>query len=164
MDKRGFLWYPSIYSEGAEGECAMFYSFDTAVKEIPAFRPGKLTAGYVRSSELLQFYRGLGFADSTAEACQSANLYFRSGVEVYDGYTFTELRIVDRKDPEAEDDCVALYIRKDLFLVVDVQDADRSTEQKFLTSLRRFPAQSMTLEKLVFSFLDSLGAGDIAIL
>ena len=142
----------------------MFYVFEPEVKEVQAFRAGRLTAGYVRSEELQEMYRGLGFAESTAAACQSANLYFRSGVEVYDDYTFTELRIVDRRDPEAEDDCVALFIRKDLFLVVDVLDADRSTEGKFLSALRRFPAQSMTLEKLTFAFLESLLAGDISIL
>ena len=142
----------------------MLYEFSPEVREVPKLRTGTLTAGYVRSGELQQIYRRLGFADSTAEACQNANMYFRSGVEVYDDYTFTELRIVDRKNPEAEDDCVALYIKKDLFLVVDVLDEDRSTEQKFQATLRRFPAQSMTLEKLVFAFLETLVAGDIAVL
>ena len=142
----------------------MFYVFSPEVREVPKLRAGALTAGYVHSGELQQIYRQLGFADSTAEACQNANTYFRSGVEVYDDYTFTELRIVDRKNPEAEDDCVALYIKKDLFLVVDVLDEDRSTEQKFQATLRRFPAQSMTLEKLVFAFLETLVAGDIAVL
>ena len=142
----------------------MFYVFSPEVREVPKLGTGALTAGYVRSGELQQIYRQLGFADSTAEACQNANMYFRSGVEVYDDYTFTELRIVDRKNPEAEDDCVALYIKKDLFLVVDVLDADRSTEQKFQAALRRFPAQSMTLEKLLFAFLDALIARDITML
>jgi len=142
----------------------MFYTFDTSVTESESYIPGRLNAGYVHTDELQQLYKGFGFADSTAEACRVANRVFRSGVEIYDGYTFTELRIVDRSDPGAKDDCVALYITKDLFLVVDVQDWDKSTQQRFLSALRRFPPQSMTLEKLVFAFLEALVAGDNAVL
>ena len=144
----------------------MFYTFGTSLREkdrgLP--EPGVLTAGYLRADELADCWEALGFAQSNAEACRNANSFFRSGVEVYDEYTFTELRIVDYVQPDENDDCVALFIKKDLFLVVDVLDEDRSTEKKFQQSLRRFPPQSMTLEKLLFAFLDALIARDITML
>ena len=144
----------------------MFYTFGASLQEksrgLP--EPGVLTVGYVRADELSDYCEALGFARSNADACRNANSYFRSGVEVYDEYTFTELRIVDYEHPEENDDCVALFIKKNLFIVVDVLDADRSTERKFQQSLRRFPPQSMTLEKLVFAFLDALIARDITML
>ena len=144
----------------------MFYTFGTSLREkdrgLP--EPGVLTAGYLRADELADCWEALGFAQSNMEACRYANRIFRSGVEVYDEYTFTELRIVDYVQPDENDDCVALFIKKDLFLVVDVLDEDRSTEKKFQQSLRRFPPQSMTLEKLLFAFLDALIARDITML
>ncbi len=141
----------------------MFYTFGETLRESERLPggAGRLVAAYLRSGELQEMRAAFGFSEANVEACRSANMFFRSGVEVYDGYTFTELRIADPADPEAEDDCVALFIRKDLFLVVDVLDKDRSTEQKFQQALRRFPPQSISLEKLIYAFLDALVARDI---
>ena len=143
----------------------MFYTFSSTIEESVKLPAGdKLTVGYLSCDELAEVSEALGFAAANVEACRSANVYFRSGVEVYDEYTFTELRIVDPVHPEVNDDCVALFIKKNLFLVVDVLDEDRSTQQRFQQALRRFPARSVTLEKLIYSFLDALVAGDIIML
>ena len=142
----------------------MFYTFGDELRESPQPSDGQLTAAYLRSDELASFRDRFGFSEGNVAACRSANMYFRSGVEIYDEYTFTELRIADPVDPDAEDDCVALFIRKDLFLVVDVLDKDRSTEQKFQQALRRFLPRSVTLEKLIYAFLDALVARDITVL
>ncbi len=143
----------------------MYYTFGTKIEETDKL-PGdsRLTVGYLSCDELAEVSDSLGFAATNVEACRSANRYFRSGVEVYDEYTFTELRIVDPVHPEVNDDCVALFIKKNLFLVIDVLDEDRSTEQRFRQALRRFPPRSMTLEKLIYAFLDALVAGDIIVL
>ncbi len=143
----------------------MYYTFGTRIEETNKLpEEDKLTVGYLSCDELAEVSEALGFAAANVEACRNANRYFRSGVEVYDEYTFTELRIVDPVHPEVNDDCVALFIKKNLFLVIDVLDEDRSTEQRFQQSLRRFPARSVTLEKLIYSFLDALVAGDIIML
>ena len=143
----------------------MYYTFGTSIEESNKLPSGdKLAVGYLTCDELAEVSEALGFAAASVEACRSANAYFRSGVEVYDEYTFTELRIVDPVHPEVNDDCVALFIKKNLFLVIDVLDEDRSTEQRFQQALRRFPAKNMNLEKLIYSFLDALVAGDIIML
>ena len=143
----------------------MYYTFGTSIEESNKLPAGdQLTVGYLSCDELAEVSEALGFAAANVEACRSANIYFRSGVEVYDEYTFTELRIVDPVHPEVNDDCVALFIKKNLFLVIDVLDEDRSTEQRFQQALRRFPAKNMNLEKLIYSFLDALVAGDIIML
>ncbi len=143
----------------------MYYTFGTKIEESTKLPAGdRLAVGYLSHDELAEVSETLGFAASNVEACQSANRYFRSGVEVYDEYTFTELRIVDPVHPEVNDDCVALFIKKNLFLVIDVMDEDRSTEQRFQQSLRRFPPKNVTLEKLIYGFLDALVAGDIIML
>ena len=143
----------------------MYYTFGTSIEESNKLPSGdKLAVGYLTCDELAEVSEALGFAAASVEACRSANAYFRSGVEVYDEYTFTELRIVDPVHPEVNDDCVALFIKKNLFLVIDVLDEDRSTEQRFQQALRRFPAKNTNLEKLIYSFLDALVAGDIIML
>ena len=143
-------------------EVNMFFQYcsDKLEDVIPEkINPDILTAGYVSSAELKAVAPVLGLAPSTVELCREANEHFRSRVEFYDSYTFTELRIIGKPD-EAED-CVALYIGKNLFIVVDVEDHDGSTQAKFFDSLKRYSPDSVTLEKIIYAFLDSLVTNDL---
>ncbi len=139
----------------------MLYQFADRLEEkgFSSLLPGRVSAGFVTSAELKAIAGPLGFADSTVESCLIANETFRSGVETYGDYTFTELRIFD---PSSQtDDCMALYIKRDLFLVVDVLDEDHSTRAKFLRAVKRFSPQSVTLERLICAFIDELLGGDV---
>lgn len=141
----------------------MFWSFaDGKMTQIEASEVDEnvLTSGYLSYTELKDVYEKFGFSSSTVERCNSASGNFRSSVEVYDSYTFTELRIVDAGTPSAKEDCVALYIKKNLMLVIDVEDNDGSTKSKLIGSLSRHNFSVVTLEKLICSFLDSLVSGD----
>ena len=145
----------------------MFLQFNSdSVKEIDIneLDSGILSAGYLGTEELAQCGEKFGFSQSTIERCSRANSNFRSGVEVYDDYTFTELRIVNTLNPEADDDCVAIYMKKNLLIVVDVDDRDGSTKSRYLNSLSKHNPATATLEKLVCSFLDSLLSSDTAFL
>ncbi|MGN0443489.1 MAG: CorA family divalent cation transporter [Acutalibacteraceae bacterium] len=141
----------------------MFFQFNNKINEISVdeIDDSFLTVGYVNGDELLSCSQKFGFAESTVETCRKPTKYFRSGVELYDNYTFTELRIIDI---ETADDCVALYIRKNMLLVVDVSDKDGSTKRKFMSALRRYAPENTTLEKVIYAFFDSLVAGDIKII
>ncbi len=121
-----------------------------------------LTAGYVTADELISLNGHFGFDESTVAACKGANQSFRSGVEVHSDYTFTELRILNLH--EEQDDYVALYLRRNLVLIVDICDADGSTKQKFLSALHRYPAEKVCAEKIFSSFIESLFAGDNTVL
>ena len=145
----------------------MFYRFSQGKEEIPfsAFDGGAFTAGYVGINELEQIAPALGFSPASVQACRTANSFFRSGVEVYDDYTFTELRIRQFSDDgELPDDCVALYFKDNLFLVVDVEDHDGSTKAKFLSAVSRYSGAAATQEKVVCAFLESLLSGDVKFL
>lgn len=140
----------------------MFFVFDgNSTREVGTLPSdgGSLTAGYVDVDDLEKIYTQAGFSESTVECCRVAAGGFRSGVEIHDDYTFTELRIIsaDRK----HDDCVALYIKKNLFLVVNVDDNDGSIKQRFLSAVQRYPASAVTLEKLIYAFFDSIISGDV---
>lgn len=140
----------------------MFYQITDSVHEVAGDRlqAGVLTAGFVSVAELEQLYKQFGFAASTVSDCAAASLHFRSGVEAYDDYTFTELRVMRLEDGGDGDDCLALYIKKDLLLVVDVDDRDGSTRAKFTQAIGRLSPATATLEKLVCCFLDTLVARD----
>lgn len=136
----------------------MFYELTDRMTEIDgsAIREDKLTVGFVDSKEAGTVLGRFGLAEENAAMLQTANKRFRSGVQVYDNYTFTELRVTNYAQIDEADDCVALFIKKNLFVVVDVEDHDASTKRKFMESVRRCAFKTPTLEKLVYGFLESL--------
>ena len=139
----------------------MFYQIGDAVREIPAdkLREDVLTAGYVDCETLQALQDKLRFAPATVESCRTANALFRSGVEVYEDYTFTELRVAST---DGTDDCVALYLRRNLMLVVDVEDRDGSTFEKFRAAVQRCCVGKQSIERLIGTFLDALVQNDTA--
>lgn len=139
----------------------MFFQYNgNEIREIPSEKINDelTTAGYIRVDELEKLAERFGFDPNTVEACRNTNKFFRSGVEVHKDYTFTELRILNG-DTEDED-FVALYIRKNLLLIVDIEDADGSTKEKFVATAKRYPPSGVCCEKLIYAFIDSLLAGD----
>lgn len=140
----------------------MFYKISDTVEQIEfnQINEKSIIAGYIDSNEIESIGKQLGFSHVTIEACRVANKFFRSGVEVYDDYTFTELRIVNPFDFQAEEDCVALYIKKNMIIVVDVTDKDGSTKKKFLSAIHKRHVKGVTLEKILYTFIDLLTAGN----
>ncbi|MBQ6117782.1 MAG: hypothetical protein IJK98_00990 [Clostridia bacterium] len=136
----------------------MFYELTDRMTEIDggSIREDTLTVGFVDRKEAVETLGRFGLAEENAAMLQTANKRFRSGVQVYDNYTFTELRVTNYAQIDEADDCVALFIKKNLFVVVDVEDHDASTRRKFMESVRRCAFKSPTLEKLIYAFLESL--------
>ena len=138
----------------------MIYSLKNGLTEIENIKNGGQFACYLTYSQLEENKELLEFPDALLEDCRNVNDSFRSGVEIHDKYTFTELRIVDISKDNAKQDCVALYITKDLLLIIDVEDADGSTKEKFLKAINRYPSETVSLEKLIFAFFDALISSD----
>ena len=126
--------------------------------EAESIDPGILSVAYLNVDELSALNDRFQFAESTIETCKNASSIFRSGVEVYADYTFTELRILNIH--EETDDCIALYIKRNLIIVVDISDDDGSTRAKCLSAVNKYPAEEISCEKVLAAFLDSLLAGD----
>ena len=145
----------------------MYYQFGpNGMKQIEERDIDKsaITAGYITLSRLKDCYRRFGFSKSTLDTCQQESRYFRSGIEVYEDYSFCTITVTDASNPQEDEDCVALYIKKNFFLVVDVFDRDMSTERNFKDALNRYPASTVTLERLIYAFLDSVIGRDNRIL
>lgn len=140
----------------------MFYEYrnnEIVPIKFEAIDENKLTVGCINNNELMKYHERFEFSKNTVNACVQPSSSFRSGVEVYDNYTFTELKIVDLSNPNA-DDCVAIYIKKNLFIVVDVHDYDESTKNRFNLALKRYAPENTTLEKIIYAFLINLISRD----
>lgn len=140
----------------------MFYQYFDKLTEVTLEKADRtrLTVGFVSGEALAAIAPSLGFAPSAVQACASMHKYFRSGVEVYDDYTFTQLRVAD---PESEDSphcCVALFIKRDLIVLVDVEDPDNTIRGKFMGVLGRYTEATATQEKLLYAFFDALVQND----
>lgn len=138
------------------GNCMEFYLLDEQIRkvDIDHLEPGVLTVAYLSSQELLEQYERFDFDIETVEDCQKANPLFRTGAEVHDSYTFTEIRVVT--DGDDNDDWIALYLKKDFIMLVDIKDDDGSTRDAFFKTINRFPAHKRKTEKLVCAFLEEL--------
>lgn len=143
----------------------MFFQFTkNGMEEIHAenIDPDILTVGYLNIDELSALNGRFRFDESTIAACKNASSFFRSGVEVHIDYTFTELRVMN--EHEEADDCIALYMKRNLMLVIDICDADGSTRAKYLSAIQKYPAEKTSCEKILSTFLDSLLTDDYTVL
>lgn len=122
---------------------------------------GQTAVAYLSVEELEQNAPNWGFAPSTVRQCRADVRHFRDGMEVYDHYSFGTLKRTGGDESGA--DCIALYIKKGLFVVVDIRDSDGSTRAGFEAALRRF-APAPSAQKLVFAFLDTMVEGDAKML
>ncbi len=140
----------------------MFFQYDDELTTVERkdINPSLVTAGYITLDELENIYEEFGFAASTVQQCHEENRYFRSNIEVYDDYSFGTLKITEANNMKAPCDCMAFYVKKNLLVLVDISDSDCSTRNRFLDALNRFSVQGITLEKMIYAFLESLIFGD----
>ena len=85
----------------------LFYRLGDPVKEISVdeISHDSITAGYINIEELQQIYQKFDFGSDTVESSQSASSLFRTGAEVHNDYTFTELRVAS---DSGEDDFISI--------------------------------------------------------
>lgn len=142
----------------------MFYQYVNGFKDVDINNIDNklLTVGYVEKTDLPLIGEKFGFEESTVMACQKENCRYRSLVETYDNYTFGILHTVGSLDEE--DDWIALYISKNLFLVVDLHDRDGSTREIFMQSINKFSNKKTSIAKLLLAFFDKLTQEDVRII
>lgn len=133
----------------------MIYKIDEKLEEIKGsdISAETLTVGIITSEELEKIGPFLGLDFDTVEASRKANTRFRTGVEVRDTYTFAELRLIDSS---GNDDFISIFLKKNLLLVVEIIDRDKSTERCLLDSLNRRAGNEKSLEKLICYFVEDL--------
>ena len=135
----------------------MFYQFEDEITtvELEAINPHYITAGYVTLNEFEGIYDSFGFSRFAFDFCKS-NAGFGSSVEISDDYSFVVLNIKNAENVNKNMDSFAVFIKKNLLVVVDISDNDCSVRNSFLNSLSRYSCIHITLEKLLVGFLDDL--------
>lgn len=134
----------------------MFYQFEDEITtvELDAINSHYITAGYVTLNEFEEIYDAFGFSRTNYDLCAGGS--FGSAVEIYDEYSVAVLNIVNAENVYENRACFALFVKKNLLIVVDISDSDCSVRNGFLNSLNRYSCINITIEKLLFAFIDNL--------
>ncbi|MDD3428668.1 MAG: CorA family divalent cation transporter [Oscillospiraceae bacterium] len=136
----------------------MFFEFKDELRpvDINAIFGTGLYAGILSLQELKEYNHILGFSEAAIAECCGQNKSFRSSIDVYDDYSFGLLSIIDAGDVFGERDRMAFFIKENLFLLVSIQDIDKSNVTLFEYVVNHCKPCNVTLEKLIYSFFERL--------
>ena len=126
---------------------------------------GEIVAGYLSLEEFRECYARLGFSALSLQECERSREAGRNCLNVLDDYSFGTATIVQYQGRGQEHslDKLAFYVRKNLFLVVCLKDADGSSLAMF-HQVRTRKFQSISLEKIIYFYLEGLLQGDSQLL
>ncbi len=115
--------------------------------------------GLITYEELKDDYVMYGFPEQTVVECGSNQHNFRSNNFVMDDLVFVVLDFINLLDVFGEKDRVAIYIRGDLCLVVDIKDQNGNIRQQFDSVVERYEKNGQGMkqtvpEKFLYHFLD----------
>ncbi len=136
----------------------MLYQLSDGVNEIgiDEITPDKLCFGVISLEDAEKVSERFGFSEQTIEECRSNSDTRRASLFVYDDYSFGLMNLLDRGHILGDRDRIAFYLKKDMFLLVDVHDADKSTTEIFSRALARCEKGAVTTEKIVYAVLEQL--------
>lgn len=140
----------------------MIYQFDdnTGFHEIDISKLSdeRLSIAYVNAEELMALNDTFKYDESTVNRCNDEGNRLRSMVEVYDDYTFGILHVVD--DLKTDDDWIGIYARRNQLVIVDIIDADKSTQTTFRILPEKLHNGTNSIEKMMAMFFDMLCGND----
>lgn len=151
-----------------EMEYIMFFNVRDGIdKEIDIDEIGKLDnpiiAGYLTLEEFENCYQRFGFSEIHIEECKLERDSIRSAIDVFEKYSFGIITVIEPTAVEKEVDKIAFFIKNDMLLIVKIQDGNNSTFDVFRSALEKYK-QNVTLEKLIYAYLEKLIYGDNRIL
>lgn len=137
----------------------MFYQFDDDVTTVDVSNIDShyITAGYVTIDEFEKIYNKFGFSSSTVECSKEAKNNFCSVCEIYDDYTFATVKfnnLTDINNKNKKDNYIAMYVKKNILIIVDIDGDGSSIRDNFLASLNKYSSINISLGKLIYSFFD----------
>lgn len=120
----------------------------------------KMTIGLIPAEELEQACKFFGFSDATVKECRNEIKRIHGTIDVYDDYHFGIINGIDSENILKMQDRIAIFIRRNLFLIVVIEDEDNSISTKLSQVLERLNLSKVTLEKLICAFLERLISED----
>ena len=138
-----------------KGRMLMFYQMKNDTLETVLFEnvdPNVETAGFVTLAEFEEIFPKLNFTQNCLEECQSGRPYFSSKIEVYDDFDYCYIDLMDTDLLTRSQDRIALFMKKNFFLCVELSDADKHMEKHFL-NITAQEMKHITLEKIVYEIM-----------
>lgn len=155
--KTGYNIHDKVY----EKRWRMFYivrddvAYETQYSEI---KENDIVVGCMPVEDVLSLYRQYKIDRQVLEECYADKSHFRTGVDAYDDYTFGVIDIVRQENVLGKRERIAFIIRKNQFIIVDINCKNVATEEMLSMSIKKFK-QKVTLEKIIYGFLDNLISG-----
>lgn len=140
----------------------MIFEFTDIIREIDFtdFAESNNTVGYISASEFGKFYMYLGFdADSFSEFSHN-DKYFRSKITAEKEYCYGTLKIIEPEINSNVETRLAFYIKKNLVLIIDINDTDHYVRERFIETVNRFEADKFKPEHFISAFIDELISSD----
>ena len=126
--------------------------------------PDYLTIGLVTLEELEQCYSHFGFSYLTVEECKSDVPHLHGTLNAYCDYLFGVIIGINPGQIVKVQDRIGLYIKNNLLLIVIIEDKDDSTRLKLLDLLAQLNLAKISLERIIFSFLERFLSDDYTLL
>ena len=140
---------------------AQYYHLDReGIRTIPQEElntPG-IKVGYLSLHELKSISETLGIADKLDRDFAEEPARLRNSIDVYGDCSIGIINVINMADMEAARDRIAFVVKRDLFLLAEIEDVDGSVMQLFEDTVRRFQAGG-TMEKFIYSILERFLAG-----
>ncbi len=115
-----------------------------------------LTFGIITLKELEMCYEDFSFARATVMECKNDTHQIHGEIEVYEDYHFGIITGIETKHFIRVQDRIGIYIKHNLFLIVAIKDQDDSVKTELFESLKHVKLSKVTLERLVYGFLERL--------
>lgn len=113
-----------------------------------------LTVGIISLEELEQHYNHFGFSYLTVEECKNDEQHLHGTLNSYYDYLFGVIIGINPGQIIKVQDRIGIYIKRNLLLIVIIEDKDESTQIKLLDLLEHLNITKITQERLIFGFLE----------
>lgn len=136
----------------------MFYQLENNILpiKVDSIHPNKITVGIISLEELEKNYTQFSFSDSTVMECKEDSQQIHSNIDVYEDYSFGIINGINPQNILKVQDRIGIYIKRNLFLIVIIEDEDDSTNLKLQEALDRLNMSKVTLERVIYGFFERL--------
>lgn len=143
-----------------------FYHFQDGIKEIQydQIQKERPTVGYISMEELEEYGEQWGFSGITIRDCKERRSTFRNSVDIFEDYSFSLLNRVDMDNIMGPRDTLALYLRRNLCVMVDIVTHENRNEELFEKAVHFYKPETLTVGKFLYAFFETMIANDNAML
>ncbi len=144
----------------------MYFQISEEISQIDIedINPQVLTLGIISLEDLEQHHMELGFSEITVNDCKNENHHNHGSLEAYDNYLFGIIYGINAKQLIKVQDRLAIYIKRNLLLIVIIEDRDDSVRTKLSQMMEHLNVRNINQERLIYGFLERLISEDYELL